>query len=281
MIKKILSFYVASSLLLGVPVAVAQDDERTLNLPSRSLERLQELEDRLADNVISLGTKLDKISGKMVEGYAIVHYKERPARIISPSHLFKSQCYGFLATGAKWKTVEPWVLNPVNASGLNDSFLLSNLTADIAKWEDATDGIVGNSAGVNILGNGTLVTSTLVADTSSPDGKNEVYFANISDPGAIAVTIVWGRFSGPSWWRELVEWDQIYDDYDFAWSASGAAGAMDFENIATHELGHSVGLADLYTSSCSEETMYGYGSYGETKKQTLNTGDIAGINKLY
>ena len=56
---------------------------------------------------------------------------------------------------------------------------------------------------------------------------------------------------------------------------------MDFENIATHELGHSVGLADLYESKCSEMTMYGYADYGETKKQTLEDGDIKGIKEIY
>jgi hypothetical protein len=56
---------------------------------------------------------------------------------------------------------------------------------------------------------------------------------------------------------------------------------MDFDNIATHELGHSCGLGDLYTSDCSQQTMYGYASNGETNKRTLECGDIAGISELY
>jgi len=56
---------------------------------------------------------------------------------------------------------------------------------------------------------------------------------------------------------------------------------MDFENIATHELGHSVGLDDLYDERSSEQTMYGYASYGETKKRTLEDGDINGVYQLY
>ena len=55
---------------------------------------------------------------------------------------------------------------------------------------------------------------------------------------------------------------------------------IDFYNIATHELGHSVGMTDLY-NFCTEETMYGYATEGETKKRDLNAGDIAGINALY
>ena len=48
-----------------------------------------------------------------------------------------------------------------------------------------------------------------------------------------------------------------------------------------YELGHSVGLADLYTARCSDQTMYGYASLGETQKRSLEAGDTAGIRKLY
>lgn len=77
-----------------------------------------------------------------------------------------------------------------------------------------------------------------------------------------------------------MEWDQVYDDVDFDWSDNGEAGKMDFEEIATHELGHAVGLGHP-EDSCTEETMYRYASLGETKKRDLNTGDIAGIATLY
>ena len=55
---------------------------------------------------------------------------------------------------------------------------------------------------------------------------------------------------------------------------------MDYQNIATHEFGHSLGLGHP-GDSCTEETMYAYGSSGETKKRTLEAGDIAGVNELY
>lgn len=226
-----------------------------------------------ASEVRPLGLSFDSGSNRLVEGYAIVHYRKGGAKGGGQAKPARTQCYGFLAKDAKWKSVEPWVVNPSNASGLDGGFVASNLTADIAKWESA--------AGANILGDGTVTADVLAGDTASPDNVNEVYFADVAEPGAIGITIVWGIFSGPTFQRELVEWDQIYDDVDYGWSDSGAAGAMDFENIATHELGHSVGLGDLYTSACASETMYGYASFGETQKRDLHTGDIAGIAKLY
>ena len=182
------------------------------------------------------------------------------------------KCFAFLAKGAKWKSVEPWIVNPANREGLSDTFIRDNLAFNIDKWEDASS--------TNILGDGTITTAPLVADTSSPDGKNEVYFADIDSPGAIAVTIVWGIFSGPPGQRKLIEWDQVYDDIDFDWSDSGASGKMDFENIVTHEIGHSIGMGHP-DDTCTEETMYRFADFGETKKRDLNAGDIAGISELY
>lgn len=241
-----------------------------------------------ADNspVISLGTAVDPASGKIVEGLAIIHYKReyhhRPGHSGGPGGGVPSasSCYSFLARGARWRVIEPWLLNSTNSEGLTGDYLLANIAGDIAKWEDAGDGVLDNAAAVQILGDGALTESALAADTAAPDGQNEVYFADVSSVGAIAVTIVWGVFAGPPSQRELVEWDQVYDDVDFTWSDSGAAGAMDFENIATHELGHSAGLGHP-EDSCVEETMYRFADTGETKKRTLEAGDVTGANTLY
>ncbi|MBS3092630.1 matrixin family metalloprotease [Candidatus Pacearchaeota archaeon] len=236
----------------------------------------------VAPGVFSLGTAIDS-DGSVVEGYAIVHYKNRNAKPPWAGGGGGSTCYGFLASGAKWKNVEPYIVDAANTEGLNESFVKSNIASDINTWEDAADGVVDSAVTKNILGDENLSGLVDGADTSSPDGKNEVYFGSISESGAIAVTIVWGYFSGPPSTRRLVEWDQVYDQVDFEWTENALLepSKMDFWNIAIHELGHSFGMNDLYNSECSEETMYGYGTEGETKKRDLNSGDIVGIKKLY
>ncbi|MFA4953320.1 MAG: matrixin family metalloprotease [Candidatus Pacearchaeota archaeon] len=234
-----------------------------VTIPSNAVE--------VAPGVFSLGSAI--VDGEQVEGYAFVHYKDKEGLARKGGNaLSGSSCYGFLSKGAKWKTIEPWIVNPTNIRSLDGNFVFSNLDSDISKWETA--------AGKNILGAGSVISDILVADTVSPDNKNEVYFANVDSPGAIAITIVWGIFYGPPYQRVLVEWDQVYDDADFDWGIN-ETGKMDFENIATHELGHSFGMNDLYTTSCVEQTMYGYATEGETKKRTLEAGDITGIKKLY
>lgn len=226
-------------------------------------------------SVVFIGRDFDIQKGKMVEGYAIIHREDKkvkPDKPGKPDKEEKSNCYEFLARGAKWKNVENWVVNPTNYVGLDKEYILQNISYDINKWE--------NAAGSNILGNGNFDLSISVEDVQSLDNKNAVYFAGINDARVIAVTYIWGIFGGAPKNRELAEWDQVYNT-NFSWSSLGEVDKMDFESIATHELGHSVGMGDLYNTSCIEETMYGYASEGEISKRDLNLGDIVGIRSLY
>ncbi len=237
----------------------------TVTIPAHAVE--------VADGVFSLGTATD-VTVKKVEGLMIIHKQEnaKPPGTPGGGKGGSTKCYAFLANGAKWKTVEPWIVNTANTRGLDENFVFTNTASDIQKWETASS--------ADVLGDGTNTIESLVADTASPDGQNEVFFGNIDSPGAIAVTIVWGIFYGPPSARELVEWDQVYDQVDFDWSSTGEANKMDFENIATHEIGHSAGMGHP-DDSCAEETMYRFAGFGETKKRDLNAGDIAGIQQLY
>lgn len=225
--------------------------------------------------VVYLGKKYDKQSKTEVEGYAIVHYaKNNASKPTKPSS--GSTCYGFLANGARWKVApEGWVVNTTNTEGLTSDFIVSNLTSDIGKWE--------SYAGKTILGSGVVTIDNIVPDETAPDGTNEVVFGSIDNSGAIAVTIVWGVFGGNPSYRYLAEWDMVFDEVDFNWTedANLEPTKMDFNNIATHELGHAVGMADLYTTGCNQETMFGYADNGQTNKRDLNAGDIAGISLLY
>jgi hypothetical protein len=226
---------------------------------------------QLADGSYYIGTKRDPKTGKMVDGIAYMHPKRQDVKSSSVGARGGPSCYAFLASGLKWKTPEPWLLDPANSRGLTSDFLLAHTAANLGKWESASS--------ADIFGNGS-VANGLSADVSAPDGQNEVLFGSIAESGVIAVTTVWGYYNAPVKYREIVEWDQVFDDQDFDWSATGEAGKMDFDNISTHEVGHAAGMGHP-SSACTEETMFAYANDGETKKRDLNAGDIAGINALY
>ena len=205
-----------------------------------------------------------------------IHYKKGHAKPPKPDKPGKpakqSRCYGFLARGAKWKTTEDYAINPANTDGLSPSFITQALQAGVGGWE--------TYGGDDIFGISSIDYSAVYGVY---DYKNSVQFGSHPDPHVIAVTSVWGYFGGPPQTRELVEWDMLFNDAsDWDWGdATADPTLMDLQNIATHELGHSAGMDDLYETTCQAETMYGYSWEGDTQKRDLNLGDIAGIQKLY
>jgi hypothetical protein len=260
--KILFSLLAITGLFMSINPVKGAEKDKVFSLPENAVE--------VTPNVFSLGSAYDKVTHSSVEGYAFIHKKEDKIRSGNAKPPKASgSCYAFMANGAKWKTVENWTMFP--GGGLDGNFVLENTMANIAKWETS-------SGGANILGVGSFGSGT-PSDPNILDEKNEVSFAHITDSNTIAVTIVWGTFSGPTQNRKLVAWDQIYNT-NYSWSSTGEAGKMDYENISTHEIGHAMGM-DHPGNTCINETMYAYADLGETKKRSLNTGDIAGISALY
>ncbi len=122
-----------------------------------------------------------------------------------------------------------------------------------------------------------LVPSTGSGTPGVLDGVNMISLGDYQTEGVIAVTYTWYRHAT----KAAVESDILFDT-DFPWGdALSDPTVMDYQNIATHEIGHTLGLIDLYTESCSAVTMYGYSYEGDTKKRTLEVPDILGIQFLY
>lgn len=174
-----------------------------------------------------------------------------------------SSCYALIADGARWKNVEPWeVLSSTSADGIGASAVKSRTNASVTEWESHL------TPSGDILGAGSLGSTPV--DPDAPDEHNVVQFGNDPRAGVIAVTTVWGIFSGPVSMRRIVEWDMILDR-DFTWSTSGEPGKMDLRNILTHELGHAMGMAHP-SDSCTKETMYRFASEGERRRRGPCTG---------
>lgn len=208
------------------------------------------------------------------EKLVLIHYKDGTVKPASPGKGGNSQTYTFLVKGAKWKTFPVnYVINPTNEDGLADDFIASAMSKAAEEWDAHTT--------AELFGLSSIDLTATYDGNGYADERNEIVFGAYPNSNVIAVTSVWGYFSGPVQAREIVEMDILLNDYYVWGDATFNSAVMDLQNIATHEIGHGAGLGDLYNSSAIEETMYGYSTQGEIKKRTLNPGDITGIGLLY
>lgn len=164
----------------------------------------------------------------------------------------------------------------LNTSSVPTSVGASNLpliaTSSFNTWSKTTGNKVTFSLGAKTT-----------IDRKAFDGKNIITWGKTSIQ-ALAVTYTWYYPSTGL----VAEVDTIMNNrYAWSWTPYNPQNlcadknSYDVQNILTHELGHWLGLDDEYSPSYVDNTMYGYGSKAEIKKDTLTTGDIAGISSIY
>lgn len=177
---------------------------------------------------------------------------------------FGSHALHGYATYAKWLTLPVVVfINPSNAD-VSTSAAEAAVKVGMEAWNTQ-----GGSPFQFLYGG-------RVSDTTTGyDQRNVVLFRNKSNGSAIATTY-WWTMGGA-----VVDADVIFWDGGFTFVAGSAtcpSGGVYIEDIATHELGHVLGL---HHSNVSGATMYP--SYSRCSKtlRTLESDDIAGIRSLY
>lgn len=193
-----------------------------------------------------------------VDKITFIHYKDGKVKIEGKTPPAKGYpCYKLL--GIKWKT------SPIDfyiGSEIDQNAIVSATT----EWDKYTSKILFRTY---------TVTTTDFDDI--PDGKNEYSLGYYPQKDVIAVTNIWyTRYT-----KAIVEYDVLFNN-SYNWGNAGEdLNVMDWQNIATHETGHGLGLGDVYQSTCSEVTMYGYSNYGEIIKRDLATPDITALQLLY
>jgi len=180
-----------------------------------------------------------------------------------------------LPSGGITYRVNPSRVKVPSGYSLTTDQIIQAIQDSFAVWNEANSALVFNYGG------------TTSAQAGRLDGINAISWRRLQ-AGALAVTYVWvSRATG-----RVVEADTVFNNlyawYDFSIPDGYTADnycpdrpvAYDIRNIATHEFGHWVGLADLYSNADKDATMYGYGDVQELKKRTLATGDRNGAQSL-
>ena len=134
-----------------------------------------------------------------------------------------------------------------------------------------------NSCGLNDITNldSHHLGSTAETIHTYPDDRSVVDRGSLSSicPGALACT--WLFIDGAG---RTSESDQRYNE-NFTFSNVGAAGAYDYESVAAHESGHTIGLD--HANSSTALTMYFQIGSGTTHARSLAKGDVLGLRARY
>lgn len=181
-----------------------------------------------------------------------------------------------ISSGSCWSTFATWdsslpvsyVINPNNDQGLSNAQIGSAISTSAETWDAATGRSLFND----------VYTFDGRARYGKFDGKNSIVFGR-TKPGIIAITSTWYNTGT----KQIYEFDMKFNTY-YRWGnvdTNTYQYLMDLQDITTHELGHGVGMDDIYTNTCSDVTMYGYGDYRETYKRDLASPDIEGLLSLY
>jgi hypothetical protein len=190
-------------------------------------------------------------------------------------------------TGYRWNQNNPQIqlyLNPTDmprSPTMTDDLARDAIAAAANTWD--------NAVAQNLF----IDTNTVIVD----------YNKAVNNPSATTMDGYnvngWWDFSGTntlglsSWWynpdsvvggyKSILESD-IWYAKDKSWSTTGTGSAIDFQTVATHELGHSIGMGDLYTLPNGDPRKSDYAqimnSY-DAPQWTLGNGDRTGAQKLY
>gem|GEM_PF-315307 len=220
--------------------------------------------------------------GQYKEKITFIHYADGRHEQIGGSKLIKKAkpvkddaCYSFISRDMEWWTSPNYLISVTEGEeGVTAEQFVAAVDKSIGEWNEPVDW-----ADTDFINFGVQTLDSSYPTGINGDGTNVISFGDYDQDGVIAVCSVWGYFGGPPKKRQITEFDVMLDT-DFAWG-DGDPLKMDLQNILTHELGHAIGLGDLYNSECGEQTMFGYSWEGDIGKRTLNFGDIAGLNILY
>ena len=110
----------------------------------------------------------------------------------------------------------------------------------------------------------------------SKNGKNELFWGYSLETFQAAVNHYW------DWFGEFEEIDiEFNQKYPIEWTIGADQGFFDVRSVATHEIGHFLGLQDCYRIENDHVTMYYNTGDNTIEPRELKSGDILGAKFIY
>ena len=176
----------------------------------------------------------------------------------------------YVLTGKRWNTRDPQLKFVLK----NDAYLTNEgiTAANVHAAVVAAANTWATASSQNLFG------PVTISSTVATDRYNKINTINwqLNTGSCLAYARTWYKSTLVDGYKTIVDSDIVFNT-KYPWRTSGTVGA-DVQTIALHELGHSLGLGDLYGSTDAEQVMYGY--YKKVKI-SLGAGDRLGIAKMY
>jgi len=194
----------------------------------------------------------------------------------------------YVLTGYRWNQANPQIqlyLNTNNApNGITATDTQSAVSAAANTWDDAVSSNLFTDGTTVIIDNTKTVDNPL-SSTPASDGNNVVGWANMGS-SYLGMCRWWSNGATKDGYKSIIEADTwLASDKKWTTDLSKATGSTyDIQSAAVHELGHTIGLGDLYTLPSSDSRKSDYAqvmnSYDGVQR-TLGYGDREGAWTLY
>lgn len=201
----------------------------------------------------------------------------------------------FRLTGYRWNTLDPQIqlyLNPTGTPAqLTSTSTAEAISASANTWDDAVAGDIFADTTTVIVDESKVVDDPF-SGTPKKDGYN-VHGWDAFGNSFVALNRWWTDGTRKDGYYRITESDTWYNlDYEWTTSLTTAqtTGKMDLQSVALHELGHCIGMGDIYSTTYGgvlppsdertkdfEQVMNLYNG----PQRTLGNGDITGAQILY
>lgn len=197
----------------------------------------------------------------------ILYWSDSLIRCDIPVNGIESASSGNITIQNKYGMSNPYFFNITFSYGGNKWNVNNiNFVINSELREEVDNSFLTYKPYFNLYDNG--LTDTRIASYNS---LNTICYGMTAYNTALAEAYVW---SGEG---KIFEADIIFNE-NYKWSSDGSE--FDIESVALHELGHCLGLRDLYGESDSKKAMFGFLTNREIKR-SLSIDDISGIRWIY